>query len=1165
MGKYKDNPWLGLESYQENQIIYGRNKEISELSQCVLNNNETVLYGKSGIGKSSIVNAGILPVARANGYIPVIVRLDHSNMHSYIKQINDQICKYATICNCSIDKNIDEQLLWEYFHTHEFKRTADAESKLKLLIVFDQFEEIFTLQDNATTKSQFFKEIGDVLNDVMPKSLTNDSNSGISKITSQKTKKTAQVTGFTSMTDLFSSIAEQVKNEGIHYIEDNDIHFVFTLREDFLSEFEYFTTRIPSLKQHRYGLRPLNEEQAAEIIMKPRPELVDEDVARLIIETITNRIDFSLEDEPEIDVDAAVLSLFLSQIYDKRETEHDAITIDLIKTFGKDIIKDFYEESIEGLSPEQIDFLEEELLTGENRRDSLSKSDFKAGGFTNAEIKRLVEEKKLLRQFHYEGDLRIEFIHDVLCNVVKERKEQRTIQRQQEEERLRQEEEKRILQEEAEKKRREIEEKAAREKAELEAETKRIKQRNQRRLIILSGAIAFLLLTFTSVYYCFMFPYSKEYGNFTTKNGWPIGLGTPLSSSIEKENCTVYYKLSRDGRLSSFWGRPRPFTKVEILNWAAEPTINVFIASPVVHIVDKELDDIRAAEFAKLLSQVSYWQYTPDANGFISMKTAFDIHGQELYSEKYSSSNHIDQSSKYVSWGVFYNKKGELLQISDNGTDRIRYTISHGYITGCSFFTMLGTPQPNTSGDYGYSYQIDSTNANILSQCKIDKFGNKIDSTLIHYSMFENGRYTKCDACGVVYSKQNVIWMYNGYNDTIHISDNGFVDYISIKTHGSKRSVAKYLSPNNLLEKKRFSNDTLVFGAKYFYSSKLDSVKVLDVTNHPQIYIEKYTYPKENVIEKAFWSNGEKLMFDYNTGYEKIICHKIIQETTIDSVKTVITSYYNSDNTLVKATDFADTKDYNYSKSIIITDVNSGCSLFEYYYDEFNEICKSEMFTYNDYGIRESRAVAGIDGTPVRCPNWDWNNFAYYKMLFIRDISGESFAAVMGKNEFGEKSYITKQDSIFTIEELPLARITTVIQDKEGKKVNKKFSLSLSQNQYVFFEETTTQVPYLHILNKRSSLYCASGNNTLEFWRDGLFDNDILYQIGTWQLGAPPQLLSEEWNKLEKIGGTIKVLRCVNSNYILLSFVVNPGSLHAEYHVLPLTKQETEHLKTYLK
>lgn len=436
MGKYKDNPWLGLESYQEDQIIFGRNKEIEEMSQCILNYNETLLFGKSGIGKSSIINAGILPVARAHDYIPVVVRLDHSNKHSYIKQINDQICKYTTICNCSTGKDIDEQLLWEYFHTREFKGTTNAKSKSKLLIVFDQFEEIFTLQGNAATKIQFFKEIGDVLNDVMPKSLTEDYNSEKKDNTSQKTEEVVQVTGFANMTDLFSCIAEQVKSEGNQYIEDNDIHFVFTLREDFLSEFEYYTTRIPSLKQHRYGLRPINEEQAAEIIMKPRPELVDEGVARLIIETVTNRTDFTLGDEPEIDVDAAVLSLFLSQIYDKRENEHDSITFELVKTFGRNIIKDFYEESIADLTPDQIDFLEEELLTGENRRDSLSRSDLKAGGFSETELRHLIDDKKILRLFSYGGDLRIEFIHDILCPIIKERKEQRKKQLESEKERI---------------------------------------------------------------------------------------------------------------------------------------------------------------------------------------------------------------------------------------------------------------------------------------------------------------------------------------------------------------------------------------------------------------------------------------------------------------------------------------------------------------------------------------------------------------------------------------------------------------------------------------------------------------------------------------------------------------------------------------------------------
>ena len=73
----RKNPWLGLESYKEGEILYGRDDDIRDLSQCVLNDIDTLLYGKSGIGKSSILNAGILPAARRNGYLPVLIRLSH--------------------------------------------------------------------------------------------------------------------------------------------------------------------------------------------------------------------------------------------------------------------------------------------------------------------------------------------------------------------------------------------------------------------------------------------------------------------------------------------------------------------------------------------------------------------------------------------------------------------------------------------------------------------------------------------------------------------------------------------------------------------------------------------------------------------------------------------------------------------------------------------------------------------------------------------------------------------------------------------------------------------------------------------------------------------------------------------------------------------------------
>ena len=71
----RKNPWLGLQSYQEGEILYGRDDDIRDLTQCVINDTDTLLYGKSGIGKSSILNAGILPAARRFGYRPFIVRL----------------------------------------------------------------------------------------------------------------------------------------------------------------------------------------------------------------------------------------------------------------------------------------------------------------------------------------------------------------------------------------------------------------------------------------------------------------------------------------------------------------------------------------------------------------------------------------------------------------------------------------------------------------------------------------------------------------------------------------------------------------------------------------------------------------------------------------------------------------------------------------------------------------------------------------------------------------------------------------------------------------------------------------------------------------------------------------------------------------------------------
>ena len=73
------NPWLGLASFTEEtqSYFYGREDEVAELARRVQRKLLTVLFGQSGLGKTSILRAGLVPRLRAQGYCPVYVRVGY--------------------------------------------------------------------------------------------------------------------------------------------------------------------------------------------------------------------------------------------------------------------------------------------------------------------------------------------------------------------------------------------------------------------------------------------------------------------------------------------------------------------------------------------------------------------------------------------------------------------------------------------------------------------------------------------------------------------------------------------------------------------------------------------------------------------------------------------------------------------------------------------------------------------------------------------------------------------------------------------------------------------------------------------------------------------------------------------------------------------------------
>lgn len=416
------NPWNGLRTYTEGEIIYGRAAEIQVLSQLILQSNQTVVYGRSGIGKSSILNAGIFPVMRRHNVFPVYVRFEHNVDESYLHQIKGAIrreidARHGQIVPLRLVEKTGNETLWEFFHRMSY--LTPGGEQLKPMIVFDQFEEIFTLESNREKVTHFFRELADLINNVMPESLSAanavpDTKAGVPK---------------SDGSDMLDLGLDMFKLATYSYSTESNYHLVFTLREDFLAYLERNTTGIPALKNNRYCLQSINDEQAAEIIMEPRPGLVSKDVAKLIIQKVTGETSFEIDGIPEIQVDSAILSLYLSRIYEKMQADgQNHITAELVETYSDNIIEDFYSDAIRGLPDKGVAWLENSLINDAGRRDNRDKyTVLHESSLTETQLNRLIDQDKLLRQFSYGGGLRVEYIHDIIVPIALRHKHNREV------------------------------------------------------------------------------------------------------------------------------------------------------------------------------------------------------------------------------------------------------------------------------------------------------------------------------------------------------------------------------------------------------------------------------------------------------------------------------------------------------------------------------------------------------------------------------------------------------------------------------------------------------------------------------------------------------------------------------------------------------------------
>ena len=143
-----DNPWPGILAYseQDKDFFNGRDSETTELLRLVTRAQVAVLFGLSGLGKSSLLQAGLFPLVREEQILPIYIRLDFSEGHSpFTSQVKNAVVSQAGINTIEVPVGIDGETLWEYFHRKDHDFWTPRNQLVMPLLVFDQFEEVFTL------------------------------------------------------------------------------------------------------------------------------------------------------------------------------------------------------------------------------------------------------------------------------------------------------------------------------------------------------------------------------------------------------------------------------------------------------------------------------------------------------------------------------------------------------------------------------------------------------------------------------------------------------------------------------------------------------------------------------------------------------------------------------------------------------------------------------------------------------------------------------------------------------------------------------------------------------------------------------------------------------------------------------------------------------------
>lgn len=375
----KNNPWKGLVPYEEKDLenyeFCGRTKAISKYYSLIINNLVSTLYGRTGCGKTSMLQAGIFPLLRQESYFPVTCRLSLKNESAsfadyLIERVEQEINSFGFSCKESVIPvnqvgDLEKYRLWKYFYGHNFKEKDD--NVIFPVIVLDQFEEVLINSKDDSLK--FLEQISFLVGD-----------------------------------DLL--------------LPDNcyaNFRVIISLREDYLYLLEDTIEKgnLQRLRDNRMRLTSLSIDEAEEVIVLGSDFFTEEERKQIYREICC------LAENRRKHISTNMLSLICSQIYQiySRFDGKKLVSLEDVKKLSKDPLREFYKSCIDGVKKETVTFIENNLVLNESRRP-VTMQEFETKVPKSDRKKLTSGETKILQFITANDNVCVELIHDTLARTI---------------------------------------------------------------------------------------------------------------------------------------------------------------------------------------------------------------------------------------------------------------------------------------------------------------------------------------------------------------------------------------------------------------------------------------------------------------------------------------------------------------------------------------------------------------------------------------------------------------------------------------------------------------------------------------------------------------------------------------------------------------------------